>query len=155
MRDDEVPDNRLELFGVRCDGFRRKNGDDQAGIRDVCSVAAIAANDAQDSSADLTRQIEAGNQVHADVAFHIAATDREDEDGIARRETTAAQPVGVAGLPSLVVDAGRQLGDIVGGGVALDAGNLAEVVDRMAGMTRAAADTQKEDAAAAGADLDQ
>ena len=66
----------------------------------------------------------------------------------------AAQPVGVAGFPSVVVDARGELGNIVGGRVALDAGDFAEVVDGVAGVARAAAYAEEEDTAALFAGFD-
>ena len=59
-----------------------------------------------------------------------------------RRETS--QPRGEAGVPALVVDAGGQLGDVVGGRVGLEAADLAEVVDRVAGVAGRAADAEDE-----------
>ena len=53
------------------------------------------------------------------------------------------------GGPALVVGPGRQLGDVVGRGVGLDAGDLAEVVDGVRGVGGAAADAQDEQPPAA------
>ena len=54
-----------------------------------------------------------------------------------------------------VIDAGSELGDIVGGRIALDAGDLAEIVHRVACVAGASADAEKEDAAALHPSLDQ
>ena len=53
------------------------------------------------------------------------------------------------GVPALVVDAGGQLGDVVGRRVGLEAADLAEVVDGVAGVAGRAADAEDEQAPAA------
>ena len=57
--------------------------------------------------------------------------------------------------PALVVGARGQLRDVVGRRVGLDAGDLAEVVDRVRGMRRAAADAEDEEPAARAAQIRQ
>ena len=47
-------------------------------------------------------------------------------------------------VPALVVDARGQLGDVVGRRVGLEAADLAEVVDRVAGVPGRAADAEDE-----------
>ena len=64
-------------------------------------------------------------------------------------QARAAQPVGVGDVPALVVHPGGQLGDIVAGRVALEVADLAEVVDRVRRVPRAAAGAQDEQAPAA------
>ena len=54
------------------------------------------------------------------------------------------EPFGKHRLPAFVVGARRELGDIVGRRVGLDAAQLAEVVDGMAAVARAAADAKDE-----------
>src|ERR1700730_1508317 len=51
-------------------------------------------------------------------------------------------------IPTFVVDARGQLGHVIGGSVALDVGDLAEVVDGMGGVRRATADAKDEESSA-------
>ena len=48
MRDEQVPDDGLKRLAVRCDGVRVDGGHDDAGVRDLCGVAAVTADDADD-----------------------------------------------------------------------------------------------------------
>jgi hypothetical protein len=59
-----------------------------------------------------------------------------------------AQPLHEDARPALVVRARGQLGDVVGGGIGLNARDLAEVVHRVGRVGRAAADAQHEEAPA-------
>src|SRR5579883_1764060 len=70
-------------------------------------------------------------------------------------DSAAAQPVGIAALPPVIVDACGQLGDVVAGRIALYPGNLTEVVHRMAGVSRAPSHSEEEHAPAVFAHLYQ
>src|SRR5579872_7452875 len=142
MGNDEVENDGLEFLSMRRYRVGRYGGDEEAGVGDAGGIASVATDDAEDAGTGLPGKVEAGDQVHADAVFGVAASDGEDEDRIA-----AAEPVGVGGLPAVVVDAGGQLGDAVGRRVALDAGDFAEVADRMAGVCRASAHTEEENTA--------
>ena len=61
-----------------------------------------------------------------------------------RAEARHLQPLGEAGVPALVVHARGQLRHVVGRRVGLEAADLAEVVDRVAGVARRAADAEDE-----------
>src|SRR5207237_10640259 len=58
--------------------------------------------------------------------------------------TTLFRSVGEGAVPAVVVDARGELGDVVDGGVGLDPDDLAEVVDRVRCVARAAADAEDE-----------
>ena len=49
------------------------------------------------------------------------------------------------GLPSFVIGAGGQLRDVVGRRIGFEAADLAEIIDGVRGIGRAAADAQKKD----------
>src|SRR5262249_407111 len=87
--------------------------------------------------------------------LRAAPADREDEDGVARRDARPFQPGREGPVPALVVDPGRELGHVVGGRVGLEAAELAKVVDGVTGVRRRAADAQDEQPALAVADLGQ
>ena len=101
-----MPDDGLELLGVGGDGFGRQRGNDEAGIGDPRGVAAIASDNAKDAGACLAGETERRYKIHADPVLRITATDGEDEDGVTGIEAAAKEPVGVAGIPAVVVDAG-------------------------------------------------
>ena len=96
----------------------------------------------------LSRELEGAHQVHRDVLLAVAAADREDEQRVARAEARDLEPLGEARVPALVVHARGQLGDVVGRRVGLEAADLAEVVDRVAGVAGRAADAEDEEAPA-------
>src|SRR5262249_54069958 len=118
-------------------------------------VAAVTPDDADDRRAALARQLQRRDQVRADVLRDVPAPDREYEHTILRPQPTAAQPLDEHARPPVVVGAGGELGDVVGRGVGLEAGDLAEVVDRVAAVRRTAADAEEEQPAAALADAIQ
>ena len=62
---------------------------------------------------------------------------------------------GLDRVPTFVVGPGGQLGDIVGRGIGLDAGNLAKVVHGVGAVGRAAADAEEEKSAVAPAQVAQ
>jgi len=110
--------------------------------------AAVLADDAVDLGADRLGELEREHEVHRDVLLAVAAAHGEDEDGVARREARDLEPLGEARVPALVVDARRELGDVVRGRVGLEAADLAEVVDGVARVTRRAAHAEDEEAPA-------
>ena len=79
MRDQQVPDDGLERFGMRRDRFRVHRRNDAASVRRLRRVAAIAPDDARDLRADGLGIFDRLNEVGADVLLQIAAADREDE----------------------------------------------------------------------------
>ena len=61
-----------------------------------------------------------------------------------RVEPAAAQPLDEHAGPAFVVGAGGEFGDVVGGRVALEAGDLAEIIHGVRGVGGAAADAEDE-----------
>ena len=104
---------------------------------------------AEDLRADLARELERADEVHADVLLPVAAADAEDEDAVLLAQPRALEPLGEAGVPPLVVHPRGELGDVVGRRVGLEAADLAEVVDRVAGVPGRAPDAEDEEAPAA------
>src|SRR5207302_9643738 len=127
--------------------------DHHARIRDLRRIAAVAADNAQDPGALLSRVLKGVHHRHADVPVEIAAADREDQDAVVRTDPAAREPALERIGPPRVVDAGGQLGDVVGGAVRLQAGDLPEIVDRVRGVRRASPDSEDEQPAAAGPGL--
>jgi hypothetical protein len=73
------------------------------------------------------------------------SADREDEQRVAGREPRDLEPRVEARLPPLVVRPRRELCDVVGRCIRLEAAELAEVVDRVRGVRRAAPDPEDEE----------
>jgi hypothetical protein len=147
--DEEVPDQSLEGFGVGGDIGGVYGGDDDAGVGDLGGEAAVAADYAADGGAGFLGVFESADEIGADIFYGVAAADGENEDHVGFVEMRAAKPVGVAGVPAFVVNAGGELGNIVGGSVGFDLGDFAEVADSVRCVAGAAANTQKEKTAGA------
>src|ERR1700684_4143055 len=105
MGDEQVPDDGLKLLRVRGYGCGGDGGNDEAGVGYLRGIAAVATHDTPKARADLFRQDETGDQIHADVVLRISAADGEDEDAVAPAEMAASQPVGITRFPAVVVDA--------------------------------------------------
>ncbi len=110
---------------------------------------AVASDDADDRAAAFLGQLQRGDEVRADVFFHVAAADREHEQAILFVERLPLSHSTNTLGPAFVVGAGGQFADVVGRGVAFHPGDLAEIVDRVRSVRRAAADAQDEEPTAA------
>ena len=73
MGDDQVPDDRAQPFGVGRGPIGSERRDDDAGIRCLGGVAAVAADHAEDLRARLLRQLQCRDQVGGDAALAVAA----------------------------------------------------------------------------------
>src|SRR5438067_1234095 len=135
MRHEQMPDNRLPCLGVRRDERSVHGGYDHDSVSMLGRVAPVTPDDTENIASNRSSQPHRVDDVDADALLFISAANRKDEDRIARTETAAAQPGGERVVPTLVVDAGGELGDIVCGRVALDAGDLAKVVDGVRRVT--------------------
>ena len=82
----------------------------------------------------LDRQPKCGNDIRGHAFGLVAATNREDQQRILCGQPRSTQPFGEGGVPTLIVDAGGQLRDIVGRRIGLDIADLAKVVDRVGRM---------------------
>src|SRR6266550_362366 len=148
-----MPEDRLKRLRVRGDAVGIDRRDHNARIRDLCSETAVAADNAQDPGALSLRILKGVHNRHADVPVEIAAADREDQDAVVRPDPAAREPALERIGPPRVVDAGGQLGDVVGGAVRLQAGDLPEIVDGVRGVCRAPPDPEDKQPPAAGPGL--
>src|ERR1700683_2224513 len=142
MRYHQVPDNCLKC--LRVGGYvRRIHGrDEDAGIGHGRGESAVPPDDADDFAANLFGELQGRDEVRADLFFKSAAADGENKDGVAGAKLTDAKPVLEDAGPAFVVRAGSQFGDVVGGGVGLDAGDFAEIVDGVRSVGGAATDAE-------------
>ena len=144
MRDQEMPDHGLEGLGVRRDCGRVYDRDDDAGVGDLCSVAAVAADHSADFGADLARVLQSAHEIGADIFLRVATADGKNKHQIVVVQPRTAKPVGVASVPAIIVDPGGEFGNVVGGSVRFDLRYFAEVTYRVGSVARAAADPQEE-----------
>src|SRR5262249_3415226 len=139
MTDKQVPNDSAETFRVRRDAVGRGSGYDDALVRDALRVTTVLADNAEHFRAAAARLADRRYQIDRDVVLHVAAADGENEDRVAPAEAGDFQPLCKAALPPFVIDAGRELRDVIGGRVRLEPADFAEVVDRVTGVAGGAA----------------
>src|SRR5882762_6143195 len=127
----KVPDHRLEGLGVGSHGGRIRNTNQEAGIFNLSCESSIAADHASDCGSYLAAVLQSTHQVHTHVAISIAPTHGKDYHHIGWRETATPKPVGIGGIPSLIVDSRRQLRNVITGAVGLYSADLAKIADCM------------------------
>ena len=148
MRDEQVPNDGLELFDVRRQAFGVGRPDDEADVSELRGRSVLFPNDAEDFRADVFGQLDGLDDAQADPVLARASADGEDEDGVLRAKARTPQPGAVRRVPSFVVDTGRELRHIVRWRIALEVAELAEVVDGVSRVSRPSADPENEQATA-------
>src|SRR5437867_9094870 len=131
MRDEQVPHHRLKCFRVRRDMVRVHSGNDDAGGGFLCRVTAVATDNADDGGTGRLGELNRADKVRADILFHVAAANRENEQAVLGAEAAAFQPLAEDGGPAFVVGAGGEFGDVVGGRVGFEVADFAEVIHGM------------------------
>src|SRR5512132_3925858 len=144
MRNQQMPDQRLERLRVRGHRIRIHYRDNHARLRDFRRKTTVSANDPHDLSAHGLSVFQRSDTVYADPSFRVSASHREYKYSILPFQLAATEPVAIRGLPTIVVDSGRQFRNIVGGCVTLHSCNLAEVIHGMRRVPCAAAYSQEE-----------
>src|SRR2546421_351442 len=148
MRDDEVPHDGLEPLGLGRHEPCVDRRDDDARVREARHRPTVATDDARDARPALSRKPHGLDEIDADVALDVAASDREHEQAILSTKAGRAEPVRVGRGPALVVDPGGELGDVVRDGVRLDLTELAEVAGCVGRVPRAPTRAAEEQPAA-------
>src|SRR4051812_33157293 len=105
-------------------GVHRRH--DRTDIRHGRGKAAVLADDAVNGRADFLRELQGGDEVHADVPPPAPAADGEAQQAVPRSQPAAAAPISEDAGPAPAVGAGDWVGDGVGWRVALEAAKLAE-----------------------------
>src|SRR5579871_3175307 len=144
MRNKEVPDHGLEGFAVWRHVARIDRWHDDASVGNLGRVATILPDNADDARPDLLGQLHRGDQIGRNVLLEITPSDGENEKAVLAVQLADAQPLDENARPAIVVGPGRQLRHVVGWSIGLDAGDLAEIVDRMRGIGGTAADPEEE-----------
>src|SRR5207237_7204937 len=101
----------------------------------------VFSDDAEDSRTPTVPLVDRAHQIDRDVFLDAATADGEDQQRIAFADPRSLQPFGKRAVPTVVVHAGGELGDVVGRCVRLESADFAEIVDGMTGVSRRAADT--------------
>ena len=143
-----MPDHGLESFGVRRDIIGVDDRHQHDCIGHFSGVPTVATDHADDFSAHLTGVLQGAHQIRGDVADQVAAADGEHQEAVGRAQPRSAEPFDKDGLPSLIVRPGGQFRNVVGRRIGLEPGDLAEVIDGMRRIGRAAAHAEDEEPAA-------
>ena len=146
----EVPDHRAEPLGVGRDPIGRDGRDDDAGLGGRAASRRRPCRRCRTRRAPRSRASSSARTRLGETFFSRLPPPTENTSSASSRaEPRDLEPLGEAGLPALVVHARGQLGHVVGRRVRLEAADLAEVVDRVAGVPGRAADAQDEQPPAA------
>src|SRR5208283_1273105 len=109
-------------------------------------MAVRTTDDPQHARSALFRKVDGLHQIDADVADWIPSTHGENEYGVVPRKTADLQPSRKDGVPPFVVGSGRQLRNIVGYSVSLDATQFAEIICSMAAIACASPNSDQKEA---------
>src|ERR1700722_10499079 len=134
MADQQMPEHRAQPFGMRGDSIGSQGRNHDAFFGGLPGEAAIAPDDAENMSARRGSGFERPDNVDGYVFLAAATSHREDQHAIARADARALQPGGEAGVPALVIGAGGEFGNVVGGRVSLKTAQLAKIVDGVPGV---------------------
>src|SRR5690349_19477786 len=113
MRDEQMPEHRLERFRMRSDVSGVYDRNNHAGMGDTRRVTAVLADDTNDARALFLRELEGDDEVRRNVLREISAADGENKNTVAVVQPRTRQPFGKYGRPTLVIGACRELGNIV------------------------------------------
>src|SRR3546814_7547565 len=84
MAGEAVPDNRLECLAVRRDARLIHDRDENHDVSDLLRVSPVPPHHTEDRRAAELRELQRFDDVRADVAHGVAATDGKDEDRVVR-----------------------------------------------------------------------
>ena len=76
MRNPQMPNHRLERFGVRRDVSGIDRWDDNGHVGNLRGVSSVAAYDAQDRGTAFLRELQRAHQIRTDIFFNAAAAHR-------------------------------------------------------------------------------
>ena len=150
VRHEQMPHDGLKGFRVRRNGVGIHHGHDNARISQLGGHPTVASDNPDNRRASRSRKLDDGHEIRTDARLAAAAADGEHEHAVTRGEPAGPQPAHQRLVPPVVIDAGGELGDVVRRRVGLEAGELAEVADRVRRVRGAAAVADDEQPAAAG-----
>src|SRR5205814_3707701 len=109
---------------------------------DLRGITSISTDNPENCAAAFLGQLQRRHQIRTHIFFQAASAHRQNKKRVFFTESASFKPFGENGSPSLIVGAGGQLRDIIGGCVAFHACNLSEIVDRVRSVRRATSDAQ-------------
>ena len=127
-------------------------GDDDASVRSLCGVSAVAAYHTCNFGTHRLGQFNGLHQVGTDVFFQIATTHREDEQGVFSYQFANLEPLYKYTGPAVIIGARGEFRHVIGRCIAFNAHNLAEIINCMRAIACTATHTQKENTATLGFD---
>lgn len=144
MRHEAMPDHRLESFRQRRHAVRidRRHHDDNVAARR--SMAVVTSNDAEYPRAARLAKIHRFDDIDADIALSITASNGEDEDRVIRVQAADLEPAGKDRIPAFVIGSSRQFGYVVYGTIGLNSTEFPEVIDCVTAIPSASADAKQE-----------
>src|SRR6266852_8465714 len=106
-----MPDHGLR--GVRVRSYARwiDDGYEYAGVGNLLGVASVAADDPTDGGAHFLSVFESPYKVGADVLGRVTPANGKDEDHVRFIQPRSTKPIGVAGLPAVIVHPRCELGN--------------------------------------------
>src|SRR6516165_10457001 len=135
---------RLDGLGQGGDPVRIDLGDQDDHVAVLGGISAVPAYDPEHLCRTRLGEIDRLDDVGADVALGVAAADRIDQNCILVAEMTGVEPCCKDRIPPLVIGACGELRDVVNRAVGFDPAELAKVIDGVAAIGGAAADTDQE-----------
>jgi hypothetical protein len=144
MRHEAMPDHCLERFRQRGHPVRidlRYHDDDIAARR---GMAVVTPYDAENPRAAGLAKFHRFDDIDADLALRIAATNRKDEDGVIRVQAADLEPAGKNRVPTFIIGSGRQFGYVVYRTIGLNSTEFPKVIDCVTAISSASADAKQE-----------
>src|SRR5579863_2905424 len=148
VANEAMPHQGLKGLRKRGDPFGLHFRDDNHDIAIPGGAARFLADNTENFRATRVSKINGSHEIHRNIALNVSATNREDKNRIALAQPTYFKPSGENGIPALIVGARGQFRHVISGRIGFDAAELAEIVDRVAAISSAAADAQHEQPAA-------
>jgi len=146
MADEAVPHHGLEGLRQRGDPIRIDRGNQDHHIAVPGSIAAISTYDPEHFRRTRLGEIDRLDDIRTDIALGIAATDGIDQDRVLLIELADFEPPREHRIPAFVIGTGGEFRDVIDRAVGLDSAKLAEIVDGVTAIGRAAADADQEQA---------
>jgi len=134
---DKVPDDALKGLGMRGDGAGIYHRNDDAAIRDLSSITAVPATIPSIPAPVSRAYSSALTRLTLTFFFRLPPPTDRTKPPVFSGEITAFQPGRETGFPAVIIDAGGEFGNIIGGGIGFDAGDFPEIVHRVGSITRA------------------
>src|SRR5215467_752494 len=144
-----MPDHRLESFGQGCDPARIDLRNEYNHITVLGGIPVVPADNPKHFCRARLRQVDCLYDVGTDLTLGVAAADRIDEERILLAELTRIEPCCKDGIPSLIVGAGGELGDVIDGAIGFYSAQFAKIVHSVAAIGRAATNANQEKASLA------